>query len=202
MNTLISHELLFPHTASACAAVRSSPGRLSADPGRRQSPCPGTQPPLAQGRCPEGQPWAPLAAHTPSHPAAVHGGSRHADMPCPSDSAGGSPAPKQHLFLYKGKTVRVLLTDPIGSGMCQLEEIIAGTTAALSCSQRLIQLKAVEIFLQLISTLSSHLTQLPLNSFLLPSTSLATHSQAVPSALLGFKEELLLGTAVSLQHLP
>jgi len=63
--------------------------------------------------------------------------------------------------------VRVLLTNPTGSGMCQLEEIIAGTAAALPCSQRLTLVKAVKIFLQLSSPLSSH-PRLNLSSLLLP----------------------------------
>ena len=44
------------------SALGSSPGRLSAEPGRRQSPCPGTQP-LGHSR-------DPALHHSPGHPAA------------------------------------------------------------------------------------------------------------------------------------
>ena len=43
--TLPCRGLLFPPTASPQSATGSSPGRLSAEPGRWQSPCPGTQAP-------------------------------------------------------------------------------------------------------------------------------------------------------------
>ena len=88
--TLPCQRSFFPPTASRCSAVGSSPGRLSTDPGRWQSPCPGTQPPGAQGRCSEGQPWAPLAAHPAAHPCS-HPWEKAAIVPCPSDGAGANP---------------------------------------------------------------------------------------------------------------
>ena len=73
----------------------SSPGRLSADPGRRQSPCLSTQPPGVQGPGCEGQPWAALAAHPASHHCS-HSGKKAAVMPCPSDGAAGKPCSGAH----------------------------------------------------------------------------------------------------------
>ena len=72
------------------SAVQSSQGRLSADPGRQQSPCPSTQPPGVQGPCSEGQPSAPLAARPASQPCS-HPQQKAAVMPCPSDAAAGKP---------------------------------------------------------------------------------------------------------------
>ena len=51
---------LLPPAASPCSALGSSPGRLSAEPGRRQRPCPGTQP-LGHSR-------DPALHHSPGHP--------------------------------------------------------------------------------------------------------------------------------------
>ena len=59
--------------------------------------------------------------------------------------------------------------------MCQLWEIIPGTAAALPCSQRLTLFRAVKIFLQVSSPLSSH-PRLPLHS-LPPSSALAACRQ-------------------------
>ena len=62
-----------PHT-SPLSALGSSLGRLSAEPGRRQSPCPGTQP-LGHSRDPAlQQPWAPGC--TPGCTACRHPGTR------------------------------------------------------------------------------------------------------------------------------
>lgn len=67
----------------------------------------------------------------------------------------------------------------------------------MPCSKTLTLLSTVKIFLQVSSSLSSH-PRLPLTSL---SASLLSPwcLQAVPSALLRFAEELLLGRAVSLQ---
>ena len=48
--------------SSPCSALGSSPGRMSAEPGRQQSPCPGTQP-LGHSR-------DPALHHSPGHPPA------------------------------------------------------------------------------------------------------------------------------------
>ena len=91
-NTVLAScwESPLPPTASPHSAVGSSPGRLSADPGRRQSPCPSTQPPGVQGPCCEGQPWAPLPAHPASHHCS-RPWKKAAVMSCPSDGAAGKP---------------------------------------------------------------------------------------------------------------
>ena len=60
-----------PHT-SPRSALGSSPGRLSAEPCRRQSPCPGTQP-LGHSR-------DPALHHSPGHPAAAPAAQPAADM--------------------------------------------------------------------------------------------------------------------------
>ena len=171
-------------------------GRLGADPGREQSPCPGTQPPEVQGFCSEGQPWAPLAAHPASY-LCSHPWEMGAILPCPSDGAAGKPcsgacppAPHQKIQeSHPDRSYQLWYVPGLGD--------TSGNSSALPCSQRLTVLRSVTISARVSSHLSSH-PRLPLTSL-----SLLVCPQclrAVPSALLCFAEELLLGRAVSLQR--
>jgi len=187
---------LLPPTASPHSAVRSSLGRLSADPGRRQSPLPSTQ--TLRCRDPAlkdspGHPCLNIHLHTPL----IIPGRKQPSCPVSMMMWQGSPALEHVLLFHTRKVVRVHLTAPIGCGMCQLLEISSGTAASLPCCQRPTVSTAVKISLPDISQ------KPPTADFLFHLSALLLSPrclQAVTSALLGFAEELLLGRAVSLQH--
>jgi len=103
---------LLPATASPCTVVGSVLGRLSADPGRQQSPCPNTLP----LRCTDsarkdslGQPG--LHIHLPN-PAAVLG-RRQLSWPVPLRVQKAVPALQHILTFYRRETVILLMVHPM-----------------------------------------------------------------------------------------
>ena len=100
-----------PHT-SPRSALGSSPGRLSAEPGRRQSPCPGTQP-LGHSR-------DPALHHSPGHPAAPPAAQPAAvwdTQPSGLCSYAAAPKLEQDFFLDKETQIVCIL---ICSGLSQI----------------------------------------------------------------------------------
>lgn len=80
---------LLPPAASPRSALGSSPGRLSAEPGRRQRPCPGTQP-LGHSR-------DPALHHSPGHPCL------HARLLLPPGAAAALPSSQRLTGVRAGK---------------------------------------------------------------------------------------------------
>jgi len=127
---------LLPPTASPRDAVRS-PGRLSADPGRQQSPCPSTQPVGCTDPALKDSLGKPRL-HIHLHNTAAVLGRRQLSWPVPL-RVQQAITPLQHVLIFnKTQTVIFLMVHhAVRFGVFQLEEIFPQSADTLSCMQRL-----------------------------------------------------------------